>query len=90
MPTIPTWKVQLYEAQSQADFAKNRVAAKPVEVFSVQADGPDAAKRAAAKWLTDRHHTLRSINVAAKEERMLFAYVAAGSVARARAMQGSS
>lgn len=57
-----------------------KVAADFVEVFGVPADGPDEAKRAALQWLLDRGYAVRSVNVAANEERTLVAYVVAGSV----------
>jgi hypothetical protein len=74
------WKVRLFEARTQDEFSKSGVAANFIEIFGVQASGPDEAKRAARQWLTVRGHNVRSINVSAADERTLFAYVAAGSV----------
>ena len=76
----PTWKCKLHEARTQQDFLTRKVAADFVEVFGVQADGPDEAKRRAFVWLLDRGHAVRAINVASGEVRTLIVYVAAGSV----------
>lgn len=78
------WKVKLFEARSPADFATSKVAADLIEVFGVQADGGDEAKREATKWLVARGHQVRTVNVSAADERTLVAYVAAGSVAAAK------
>ncbi len=80
MATKPSWKCKLHEARTQDDFVRNKVAADFVDVFGVPADGPDEAKRRALKWLLDRGHLVRAINVSASEERTLIAYVGAGSV----------
>lgn len=81
------WKVKLYEAQTPAAFATSGVAANFVDVFGVQADGPDEAKREAKEWLLSRGHSLRSVNVST-EVRTLLAYVAAGSVEAAKKKAG--
>lgn len=85
MPT-QTWKVELHEATTNDEFAKTRVAARSVDTFGVNGDGVDGAKVAARKWLTDRGHTVRAINVSADKEkpRTLIAYVVSGSVAAAQ------
>jgi hypothetical protein len=80
----PIWKCKLHEARTQADYLKAKVAADFVDVFGVEADGSDEAKRKAFKWLLDRGHAVRAINVSATEERTLVAYVGAGSVRAAR------
>lgn len=77
-----SWRVKLFEARALSGIA-NGATADFVEVFGVQADGPDEAKRAATEWLTVRGHTLRSVNVLT-EPRSLIVYVAAGSVEAAK------
>jgi hypothetical protein len=77
------WKVKLFKARSQVDFASSGIAADFVEVFGVQADGPDNAKSAARQWLAVRGHFVRSVNVSAADERTLVVYVAADAAKKA-------
>lgn len=80
-----TWKVEYHEATTNQEFAKTQIAAKMVDTFSVNGDGVDGAKKAARKWLEDRAHTIRAMNVSTTKPRTLIAYVTPGSVAKAQA-----
>lgn len=73
---VETWKVRYFEVRPHAEFLRDGGApAVYVDTFGVQADGSDAAKQAASKWLQEHGKKLRSLAIEAAPARQLVAYI---------------